>query len=110
MKIYIADLASYNSGKFDGKWFDLNDYTDAEELKDAISDWREERGIEDYAVHEYDGCPAQDKFGGAPDFDELFNYHMFMENTVIVSPRGLICSVTGNTRSRTDISSGTTNL
>lgn len=76
MKIYIADLAAYNAGNLAGKWLDLDNFADAEELKDAISDWLKERGIEEYAVHDYDDCPAQDKFGEDPDLDELFNYNM----------------------------------
>ena len=79
MKIYIADLAAYNAGKLIGKWLDLNNFTDAEELKDAISDWLKERGIEEYAVHDYDDCPAEDKFGEDPDLDELYMYHTLYE-------------------------------
>lgn len=75
MEIYIADLAAYNAGKLVGKWFDLNNYTDAGELKDAVFDWLKARGIEEYAVHDYDDCPAHDEFGECPDFDELYMYH-----------------------------------
>lgn len=79
MKIYIADLAAYNAGNLAGKWLDLDNFADAEELKDAISDWLKERGIEEYAVHDYDDCPAQDMFGEYPDLDEIFTYHMLRE-------------------------------
>lgn len=79
MKIYIADLAAYNAGKLIGKWLDLDNFADTEELKDAISDWLKERGIEEYAVHDYDDCPARDEFGESPDFDELFTYHTLYE-------------------------------
>lgn len=75
MKIYIADLLAYNAGKLAGKWFDLNDYADAEELKDAVSDWLKEQGSEEYAIHDYDDCPAHDEFGEYPDLDELYMYH-----------------------------------
>ena len=75
MRIYIADLSAYNAGKLIGKWLDLDDYTDAEALKDAVFDWLKERGIEEYAIHDYDDCPAHDEFGEYPDWNEIFTYH-----------------------------------
>lgn len=35
-KIYVACLASYNNGRYHGKWFDLEDYADADDLTDAV--------------------------------------------------------------------------
>lgn len=37
MKMYAACLASYNNGHLHGRWFDLEDYADADELKQAIA-------------------------------------------------------------------------
>ncbi len=36
-RIYVACLASYNNGVHHGQWFDLADYADADELRQAIS-------------------------------------------------------------------------
>lgn len=36
MKIYVACLASYNNGVLHGSWFDLEDFTDAEDLMAAV--------------------------------------------------------------------------
>jgi antirestriction protein len=36
IKIYVACLASYNAGEHFGQWFDLDDYSDEEELSEAI--------------------------------------------------------------------------
>lgn len=80
MRIYIADLAAYNAGKLIGKWLDLDDYTDAKELKDAVADWMRTRGIEEIAVHDYDDCPADSYFGECPSFVELFKYHELYTN------------------------------
>lgn len=79
MKIYIANLAAYNAGTLEGKWFDLNDYTDNEEFKDAVNEWRKEQGIAECVVHDYDDCPAHEEFGEHPDFDELYMYHTLYE-------------------------------
>lgn len=35
-RIYVACLASYNAGRLHGKWFDLEDYGDADDLQDAV--------------------------------------------------------------------------
>lgn len=35
-KIYVACLASYNNGRHHGDWFDLEDYADADDLRDDI--------------------------------------------------------------------------
>lgn len=36
-RIYVACLASYNNGVHHGQWFDLADFADADELRQAIS-------------------------------------------------------------------------
>ena len=75
MIIYMADLAAYNAGELKGKWFNLDDYMDADKLKEAVDAWKQEQGVEEYAVHDYDDCPAYDVFGEHPDLDELYMYH-----------------------------------
>lgn len=68
IKLYFANLAAYNSGKLDGKWFDLEDYTIIDDLMDDVK--RDvlhrrddengepvfEYGIsdEEYAIHDYE--------------------------------------------------------
>lgn len=79
MEIYIADLGAYTAGELKGEWFDLNDYTDAGELNKAVDAWKQENGVEEIAVHDYDDCPAHDEFGEHPDFEELFTYHTLYE-------------------------------
>lgn len=75
MKIYVADLGAYTAGELKGEWFDLNDYKDPNGLKEAIDAWKQEQGVEDTAVHDYNDCPAHDEFGEYPDWHELFTYH-----------------------------------
>lgn len=60
MKIYIADLAEYNAGNLYGKWLDLDDFTDADELKDAvysvpkINPYSDGKERNEWAVHDYE--------------------------------------------------------
>lgn len=37
-RIYVACLAAYNAGRLHGAWFDLEDYSDADELHEAIAE------------------------------------------------------------------------
>jgi len=60
-RIYIACLASYNAGILHGKWFDIDDYSDVEELQGAINEMLAESpepDAEEYAIHDWEG------FGG----------------------------------------------
>lgn len=81
MKIYITDLRAYTATEtmMGGEWFDLDNYFDAEELKEAVTEWLKDRGIAEYAVHDYDDCPAHDDFGEHPDLEELYMYHTLYE-------------------------------
>lgn len=38
MRMYAACLASYNNGRLHGEWFDLEDYSDKDELIEAIAE------------------------------------------------------------------------
>lgn len=82
MKIYIADLAEYNAGNLYGKWLDLDDFTDADELKDAvysvpkINPYSDGKERNEWAFHaytlDYDPDPG---FGESPDLEDVFRYH-----------------------------------
>ena len=77
MKIYVADLAEYNAGNLYGKWLDLDDFNDADELKDAvysvpkINPYSDGKERNEFAVHDYDLDFTPDpKFGEYPDLDD----------------------------------------
>jgi antirestriction protein len=55
-KIYVADLAAYNSGILHGIWIDnLLDLTDVEEQIATMLSKRPIKGDEEYAIHDYEG-------------------------------------------------------
>lgn len=64
MRIYVASLSDYNAGILHGFWFDLSDYSDADDLLEAIqkqvldtSPTAHEEGLEsaeEFAIHDYD--------------------------------------------------------
>ena len=70
-KIYVADLEAYNNGVLKGEWLDLDDYSDADELMDAIE---EVVGENEYAIHDVEGIPSSmySEYMGRRDFEELY--------------------------------------
>lgn len=82
MKIYVADLAEYNAGNLYGKWLDLDDFNDADELKEAvyavpkINPYSNGKERNEFAIHDYDLDFTPDpKFGEYPNLDDVFWYH-----------------------------------
>jgi antirestriction protein len=73
-KIYVADLEAYNNGRLSGVWLDLTDYSDADELMDAINDFLKTTGGEEYAVHDYENLPSSmySEYMGVRDFEEIY--------------------------------------
>ncbi len=75
LQIYVACLASYNSGTLFGEWVDLEglDADDIGEAIKAILAKSPEPGAEEYAVHDYSGFPEAlvSHFGEWPDLKEL---------------------------------------
>jgi antirestriction protein len=79
-KIYVADLAAYNEGKLVGKWLDLTDYSDADDLmaaiQDLMSDFSEEQGVtrEEWAIHDYENFPSSfySEYMGRDEFEKIY--------------------------------------
>jgi antirestriction protein len=73
-KIYVADLEAYNNGRLSGVWLDLADYNDADELMEAIQDFLNTTGGEEYAIHDAEYIPSSmySEYMGQRDFEELY--------------------------------------
>jgi antirestriction protein len=58
-KIYVASLSDYNSGSLRGKWFDLSEYTSADDLLADIHSMLKSFGLdrEEWAIHDFEGFP-----------------------------------------------------
>lgn len=75
-QIYVADLAAYNAGELVGEWLNLNDYSDADELMQAITDltetWAE--GHEEWAIHDTENIPRDliTEGSGSEDFEKFY--------------------------------------
>lgn len=69
-KIYVADLAAYNAGELKGEWINLNDYSDADELMEAI----DELGYEEWSIHDTENIPRSliTEGSGKQDFEKFY--------------------------------------
>lgn len=58
-RIYVASLADYNAGTLHGKWFDLDEFSDSDDLYTAVKadilDTSKEPIAEEWAIHDYEG-------------------------------------------------------
>ena len=70
-KIYVADLAAYNSGFLHGCWIDANqDLDDIQEQIQNMLRKSPEENAEEYAIHDYEGF-------GKISISDMFNLHIF---------------------------------
>ena len=81
--IYVACLASYNSGRLEGCWLDLSSVTDADEISSAIQ-WMLQQspaaGAEEYAIHDSTGLPSFLRSTEWPDLADLAQYAATLED------------------------------
>lgn len=81
IKIYVACLSSYNNGLLHGKWFDLNDFSDADDLRDSIQKevldespmQGKENIIEEFAIHDFEAPKGADigEYSGLEELIEM---------------------------------------
>ena len=76
IKLYIADLAEYSSGRLVGKWFELDDYNCYEDLENDITEMLSENGNEEWAIHDYE---ADFPISEYEDLETLFDIMELME-------------------------------
>ena len=76
-KLWIGCLSSYNAGNVYGQWFHLEDYSDVEELQDAVTSMI--KG-EEWHICDYEGFHGL-TVGRYESLDTVFSWHeMFEEN------------------------------
>lgn len=82
-RIFVTCLASYNAGNLIGKWIDLDDYSSADDLKEAISEYLTELDKEtpldggevreEYFITDYEGFP-ETMYSEYMDFEPVYEY------------------------------------
>ena len=69
IKIYVASLEAYNSGRMVGDWVTPSDYLSFEKFNNAIQVATEY--ADEVAVHDYDGINLNNEY---PDFEEFYYF------------------------------------
>ena len=69
IKIYVASLEAYNSGRMVGDWLTPSDYLSFEKFNNAIQIATEY--ADEVAVHDYEGINLNNEY---PDFEELYYF------------------------------------
>lgn len=85
--IYVASLYDYNAGKLVGEWFDLMDYSDADELMEAIEKWmtdlnkKSKDGVvrEEWAIHDSEIPDIITEGSGMEDFEKFYRIKQIAE-------------------------------
>ena len=76
IKIYVASLEAYNSGRMVGDWVTPSDYLSFEKINNAIQVATEY--ADEVAVHDYDGINLNNEY---PDFEELYYFCEAVEDS-----------------------------
>ena len=69
IKLYVASLEAYNSGRMVGDWLTPSDYLSFEKFNNAIQVATEY--ADEVAVHDYEGINLNNEY---PDFEELYYF------------------------------------
>lgn len=79
LQIYVASLKDYNNGILAGKWIDIHEFMDGDDVQEEVDNFLAERSKatgedhEEYGVHDYNGFSGLD-LSEYPDFEKLTEY------------------------------------
>jgi len=76
IKIYVASLEAYNSGRMVGDWLTPSDYANFESFYTAIQIATEY--ADEVAVHDYEGVNLNDEY---PNFEKLYEFCKALEDS-----------------------------
>ena len=76
IKIYVASLEAYNSGRMVGDWVTPSNYSDFESFNYAIK--LVTKNADEVAVHDYDGINLSNEY---PNFEELYEFCKSLEDS-----------------------------
>lgn len=61
--IYVGTYAKYNNGSLYGKWFNLADYSDYDELLEAMYELHSDESDPEFMFQDYEQCELFEKLG-----------------------------------------------
>ncbi|MDP9960044.1 antirestriction protein ArdA [Chryseobacterium lathyri] len=61
--IYVGTYAKYNNGSLFGKWLNLADYSDYDELLEAMQELHEDEPDSEFMMLDYENCSFFERLG-----------------------------------------------
>ncbi|WP_370899555.1 antirestriction protein ArdA [Chryseobacterium gossypii] len=61
--IYVSTYAKYNNSSLSGKWLNLSDYSDYDELLEAMRELHKDESDPEFMLNDYEGCSLFEKLG-----------------------------------------------
>ncbi|MFP3597930.1 antirestriction protein ArdA [Chryseobacterium sp. SIMBA_029] len=61
--IYVGTYAKYNNGSLYGKWFNLAEYSDYDELLEAMKELHQDEHDPEFMMQDYENCSFFEKLG-----------------------------------------------
>lgn len=61
--IYVSTYAKYNNESLYGKWLNLGDYSDYDELLEAMRELHKDESYPEFMLSDYEGCELFEKLG-----------------------------------------------
>ena len=76
IKLYFANLNAYNNGILQGKWYDLEDYTDVESLMEDVEKevCNGSFNYNEYAIHDYEAPFKVSEYTGSQEIEAMINF------------------------------------
>lgn len=75
-RIYVGTYAKYTAGSIEGKWLDLEDYSDAEEFMQACKELHSDEEDPEFMFQDYEGFPKcfYSESMSMEDADKLYEF------------------------------------
>lgn len=61
--IYVSSYYKYNNSSLYGKWLNLGDYSDYDELQEAMHELHKDESDPEFMLQDYEGCELFEKLG-----------------------------------------------
>lgn len=69
-RVYVGTYAKYNAGRLAGKWIDLDDYTDADDLLTDLAELHADESDPEFMCQDWEGVPSG-LAAECPDWDQV---------------------------------------
>jgi antirestriction protein len=80
-RIYVGTYAKYNNASLEGKWLDLDDYSDAEEFLQACAELHKDEADPEFMFQDYENFP-ENLYGESmsqKDIEKIYEYIRIMQ-------------------------------